>query len=77
MIFSYVSICTYRLELQDFNYENTSSPTSRSVKFTEFDESKEPAYDDIDTTQGTQDVKMIRNPAYSTPSSIKMDAIPA
>jgi len=40
-------------------------------------ESKEPAYDVIAPTKGSQDVKMMPNPAYGTASSIKMDKNPA
>ena len=68
-------VCTCRLELQDSkqnNYENTSSPTT--VKLSQLDESKEPAYDVVDTSSGTQDVKMTSNPAYDT---INMDENPA
>jgi len=62
-----------RLELQSSkqsNYENTN--LSLSVKLNQMNESKEPAYDVIDPTRGSQDVKMTPNPAYGT-ASIKMD----
>jgi len=47
------------------------------VKHNQLSESKEPAYDVIAPTKGSQDVKMMPNPAYGTASSIKMDENPA
>jgi len=47
------------------------------VKCSQLSESKESAYDVIDTTKGSQDVKMTFNPAYGSASSIKLDENPA
>ena len=76
-MYCYIVWHVYRLEQQDSkqnDYENTRSPTS--IKLSQVDESKEPAYDFIDTKTGSQDVNMTPNPAYGT-SSIKMDKNPA
>ena len=73
-MYCYIVWRVYRLDQQDSKqnyYENT-----HSVKLSQVDESKEPAYDFIDTTTGSQDVNMTPNPAYGT-SSIKIDKNPA